>query len=134
MTPVQRELVQQAADSIAAARLLLDAGYAGYAAARAYYAMFYVAEAFLEGIDLSFSKHSAVIAAFGKHIVRSGQVPQGFHRYLLEGYDVRQAGDYGGPTSVTAEQATVQIRRAEEVLALAQQRLGGTLPPQPSAT
>ena len=53
MTEDQRELLEEARDSIAAARLLLDGGFPGYAASRAYYAMFYVAEALLE--ELSFS-------------------------------------------------------------------------------
>jgi len=46
MTEEQRELLEEARDSIAAAKLLLDGGFLGYAASRAYYAMFYVAEAF----------------------------------------------------------------------------------------
>ena len=42
MTGEQQELLAEARHSIAAARLLLSGGYAGYAASRAYYAMFYV--------------------------------------------------------------------------------------------
>jgi hypothetical protein len=53
MTEDQRELLEEARDSIAAARLLLDGGFPGYAASRAYYAMFYVAEALLEDEELS---------------------------------------------------------------------------------
>ena len=49
MSEEQRELLLEAKDSTAAARILLDSGYPSYAAARAYYAMFYTAEAFLEG-------------------------------------------------------------------------------------
>ena len=55
MTEDQRGLLLEASDSINAARLLLQNMYPGYAAARAYFAMFYVAEAFLEGEGL----HSA---------------------------------------------------------------------------
>jgi uncharacterized protein (UPF0332 family) len=33
--------------------------------------MFYVAQAFLAGEGLSFSKHSAVIAAFGQHFAKT---------------------------------------------------------------
>lgn len=43
MTAAQQQLVQDAGNSLAAARLLLDGGYPGYAASRAYYMMFYVA-------------------------------------------------------------------------------------------
>ena len=65
MTEDQKDLLEEARDSISAAELLLSGGFPGYAVSRAYYAMFYVAEAFLEGLGLSFSKHSAVIAALG---------------------------------------------------------------------
>ena len=55
MTPEQRDLLEQARASLGAARLLLTQGYHGFAASRAYYAMFYIAEAFLLGKDLAFS-------------------------------------------------------------------------------
>lgn len=83
MSPDQEELLRKARQSINAGRLLLDGGYPGFAASRAYYAMFYMAQALLEGEGLAFSKHSAVIAAFGKHFVRTNRVPVEFHRYLL---------------------------------------------------
>ena len=53
-----------------AAQLLNDQGFHDFATSRAYYAMFYVAEALLLGEGLTFSKHSAVIAAFGKSFVK----------------------------------------------------------------
>ncbi|MEI6332082.1 MAG: hypothetical protein ACOYN8_10410 [Pseudanabaena sp.] len=42
MTTDKDELLQQARDSLAAAKLLLANGYAGYSAARSYYTIFYV--------------------------------------------------------------------------------------------
>ncbi|MFN3982036.1 MAG: HEPN domain-containing protein [Caldilinea sp.] len=119
MTADQQELLEEAQDSIDAAKLLLENGFAGYAASRAYYAMLYVAECLLEGEALSFSKHSAVIAAFGQHFARSGRVPTEFHRYLIEGQALRQSGDYGQRNAVSMEQARLQIERAEEFVALA---------------
>lgn len=44
MTDDQQELLVEAQDSIDAAKLLLENGFAGYAAVRAYYAMLYVEE------------------------------------------------------------------------------------------
>lgn len=105
MTEDQAELLEEACDSLGAARLLLSGGYPGYAASRAYYAMFYVAEAFLEGEDLAFSKHAAVIAAFGRHFTRTGKIPVEFHKFLREGQDVRHTGDYGERHAVTFAQA-----------------------------
>lgn len=120
MTGDQGELLQEARDSISAARVLLDAGYPGYAASRAYYAMFYVAEALLEGEGLAFSKHSAVIAAFGQQFALTGRVPVEFHRFLIEAAELRHAGDYGPRASVAADQAEEQIARAERFIQLAE--------------
>lgn len=124
MTTDQQDLLDEARSSIAAAKLLLQNIYPGYAASRAYYAMFYIAQAFLEGDGLAFGKHSAVIAAFGQHFARAGRVPVQFHRYLIEAQAVRQSGDYGQPNVVTLQQAETQIVRAESFLKLAQQMIG----------
>ncbi|OIO88430.1 MAG: DNA-binding protein [Anaerolineae bacterium CG2_30_64_16] len=105
MTADQLDLLRKAQNSLRAARVLLDNGYPDYAAPRAYFTMFYVAEAFLEGEGLAFSKHSAVIAAFGQHFIRIGRAPVEFHRFLLEAQQVRHAGDYGLLHSVKPDQA-----------------------------
>jgi uncharacterized protein (UPF0332 family) len=129
MTEDQRELLEEARDSLSAAKLLLTGGYPGYAASRVYYAMFYIAEAFLEGEGMSFSRHSAVIAAFGQHFAHAGKVPVEFHRYIIEAQGLRHSGDYGERHAVTGPQAQTQISRAEQFLELAQRLLGS--PPSP---
>jgi uncharacterized protein (UPF0332 family) len=70
MTSEQEALLRKAYSSLAAARLLANQKYYDFSISRAYYAMFYVAQAFLSGEGLSFSKHSAVIAAFGQHFCK----------------------------------------------------------------
>jgi uncharacterized protein (UPF0332 family) len=128
LTEDQQELLEKACESLEAAKLLLEGGYPDFAASRAYYAMFYIAQAFLEGEGLAFSRHSAVIAAFGQHFAHTGKVPTNFHGFLLEAQDLRHSGDYGPPHAVTLDQAREQIAHAEEFLALAE-RLIGPLPP-----
>jgi uncharacterized protein (UPF0332 family) len=59
MMPEQEDLFHQAHDSLAAAKILDAQGYHGFAASRAYYAMFYIVEAFLLGQGLAFSRHGA---------------------------------------------------------------------------
>ena len=86
--------------------------------------MFYVAEAFLEGEEKAFSKHSAVIAAFGRDFARTGKVPREFHRFLLDAYEVRWKGDYGRPPGISAEEARQQIQRASQFLSVAEQLIG----------
>jgi uncharacterized protein (UPF0332 family) len=116
MTQAQENLLAEARDSLSAARLLHREGYNGFAASRAYYAMFYVAEAFLLGKGLAFSKHSAVHAAFGEHFARTGIVPADLHRALIHGMEVRQTGDYDYTKEVSPEQALEQIANAEHFL------------------
>ncbi len=79
MTEEQSGLLLKSRESISAVKLLVTGGYPKFAAVRAYYAMFYIAEAFLEGESLSFSKHSAVVAAFGREFTHTGKVPVEFH-------------------------------------------------------
>jgi len=124
MTKQQQSLVEHARESLDAATLLTQAGHHGFAAARAYYSMFYIAEAFLAGKGLSFSRHSGVIAAFAEHFTRTRIVPEEFHRHLIRGMETRHVGDYDYPGSVSAEDAQVQITRAEQFLAFAERTLG----------
>jgi uncharacterized protein (UPF0332 family) len=107
----------------------LDTGYPDFAASRAYYAMFYVAQAFLEGEGLAYSKHSAVIAAFGQRFTRTNVLPVELHRYLIEAQAARHAGDYGELHSVTPDSAQEQVLRAGEFLAVAEGVIG-LLPPE----
>jgi len=60
------KLLEKAVRAIEAAKILLKTRSADFAAGRAYYAMFYIAEALLLEKGLSYSKHSAVHASFGK--------------------------------------------------------------------
>jgi uncharacterized protein (UPF0332 family) len=124
VTDGQRELLLKAQQSLAAAKLLLANNYPDYATSRAYYAMFYIAEAFLEGEGLSFSKHSAVIAAFGREFAKSQRVSPEFHRFLIEAQALRTASDYGQLNAVTTDQAAEQIERADQFLEIAIQEIG----------
>lgn len=89
------ELLERARQSQKAAAKLLHSGFTNFAASRAYYAMFYVcvAQALLLSKGLSFSSHSAVIAAFGKEFAKTNTINSDFHRYLLESQDRRNIGD-----------------------------------------
>ena len=125
MTEEQRELMQEAERSIEAAHLLASQGFHGYAVSRAYYAMFYVAEAMLLEYNLSFSRHKAVIAAFGQHFAQAGGVLSEFHRHLIDAMQLRHTGDYGSSAQITAEQCQEQVSRAKAFLSLARERLRG---------
>ncbi len=98
------------------ARLLEREEMYDFSASRSYYAMFYAIQALLLEKGLSFSKHSAVIAAFGKEFAKQGIVPAEFHRYLIEAQEDRNVGDHGVGPGITADEAKEQIVRAEELI------------------
>ncbi|WNN87549.1 HEPN domain-containing protein [Gloeocapsopsis dulcis] len=85
--------------------------------------MFYVASAYLEGEELAFSSHSAVIAAFGQRFARTGRVPVHFHRYLINAMDIRTKADYNVEPNITKEDASQLIVRAQAFLEFAQQSM-----------
>ncbi|MDP2976730.1 MAG: HEPN domain-containing protein [Anaerolineales bacterium] len=78
MSPEIEELLERARQSQKAAAKLLHSGFTNFAASRAYYAMFYVAQALLLSKGLSFSSHSAVIAAFGKEFAKTNTMNPDF--------------------------------------------------------
>jgi len=111
------ELLEKSAQSIGAAELLLKDDYVDFAASRSYYAMFYAIEALLLSRDVTFSKHSAVISAFGKEFAKTGLIDAKFHRSILNAFDLRNSGDYGSVNAVSEEKARQAIDDAIEMLA-----------------
>lgn len=126
MMPLQAGLLRKARESVRAAELLADDGLYDIAVSRAYYAMFYVAEAFLAGKGLSFSKHSAVHAAFGQHFARPGILPVHLHRHLLDASAARTLGDYEVGTDLTRDDAERMIAQAKEFIGTAEERMHTT--------
>lgn len=83
---------------------------------RAYFTMFYLTQAFLEGEGLAFSRHSAIIAAFGKQFARTNRVPARFQKYLIEAQALRQSGDYGQRHAVTLLPTTLFFSKKQLAL------------------
>ena len=127
MTLTIEGYLNAATDSLDAAELLLLVGYPGIAASRAYYAMFYVAEAFLLQQEQEYRKHAGVVSAFGRDVAKVGIVPQIFHRYLIDGQTARLLADYRGDP-LTAGEAQLQIDRAREMVTFARQYFAGRSP------
>ena len=109
-------ILDKAKESLDAAMLLSDQDYPDFAASRAYYAMFYTAEALLLQRGLSFSSHSAVIANYGKEFSKTKDIDPKFHKYLIAAQDFRSQGDYGYGPSVTEGHAQDAIDWAADFL------------------
>jgi uncharacterized protein (UPF0332 family) len=117
------QLLAKAQDAIEAAELLLQAGKNSFAAGRAYYAMFYTAEALLFEKGLEFRKHGGVHAAFGKHFAKTREVDSKYHRYLIEAFESRLEADYGVDIVLSTSAVNDIIQRAQEFLAVARSHL-----------
>jgi len=120
------KFLTKAERALAAAKDLLQSGYPDFAAARAYYAMLYVATALLNEKGLRFRKHGAVHGAFGEYFVKTGEFDVKYHRWLLAGFDKRIAGDYGVDAVITQDDAESMINQAHEFLRQARRYSGGT--------
>lgn len=117
------QLLAKAQDAIEAAELLLRGGKNSFAAGRAYYAMFYTAQALLFERGLEFRKHGGVHAAFGKHFAKTRELDVKFHRYLLEAFESRLEADYGVDIVLRSSAVSEIVQRAREFLAAARRYL-----------
>lgn len=97
---------------IEAAKLLAGRGFEAQAVSRAYYAAFYAAEQALRSFGESRSKHSGVIAAFGKLVVREGGLDEWTGQILRSLFEQRNAVDDGEPVA-RAQDADLAIGAAE---------------------
>jgi len=117
-------LIEKAKESTAAARSLAKDGHYVFAASRAYYAMFYVAETLLAHLGQSYSEHSAVISAFGREYTKAGKLDAKFHRRLIDAQDLRHTGDYGIEEHVSKKPAAAVCEWADEFIAAVEAFLG----------
>ena len=109
-------LLDKAEHAIRAAEILLDADEKDFAAGRAYYAMFYTAEALLVESGKRFRKHSAVHAAFGNQFGRTGLMESKYHRWLLDAFDRRIVSDYDTTGEISPHEVRETINQAREFL------------------
>jgi uncharacterized protein (UPF0332 family) len=123
MTEQARKLFDKANRAVHAAETLLKGGDPDFAAGRAYYAMFYAAEALLAERGVRFRKHGSVHAAFGEHFAKSGVLDSKYHRWLLDAYDQRILGDYGVEGVLTKEDVARMIEQAREFVSAARRHL-----------
>jgi uncharacterized protein (UPF0332 family) len=118
--PEVEALLEKARRSQKAAAKLFKDGDVDFAASRAYYSLFYTAEALLLSLGLSFSRHSAVIANFGKEFAKTGILNPKFHHYLTESQDRRNIGDYSILAEVTKEEVREMLTWAKEFIRAAE--------------
>lgn len=123
MKATSEAFLKKAMQSLEAAELLAAAGYMDFAASRAYYAMFYVAEALLLERGLEFASHKAVIGEFGKEFAKSGELDQTLHTAFIQAQRLRHAGDYDVGLEVDDRHAKQTLADARRFIDAAQGKL-----------
>jgi uncharacterized protein (UPF0332 family) len=91
---------------------LADGFYAS-AINRAYYAIFYAANAFLATKGLARSKHSGVIAAFRQHFVKPGLIESEYSDIYGRVMDDRHKGDYEIESTMDQARAQTDLKDAQ---------------------
>jgi uncharacterized protein (UPF0332 family) len=112
---------RKAERTLSAAALLLGSGDTEGACNRAYYAMYYAAQAALLAAwvaepENGYKSHQGLIGAFGKHLVLGGQIDPALGRCFNKVQRLRQLADYvGDPPSL--EDATLAVAEAKTFVA-----------------
>jgi uncharacterized protein (UPF0332 family) len=109
-------LIRLAEESLAAAEILLKEGQVRFSISRSYCAMFYCAEALHLAQGRSFSRHGAVVGAFGQYFVKTGIFDERFHQYIRKAHQDRQRSDYDPLEVLTAEAARSHLQHSQEFL------------------
>lgn len=102
----ENTLLEKASRSLTAAERLLNDGDRDFAASRAYYGLFYVAQALLDSRGLRYSRHGQVVAQYGRQFAKTGDLDPSFHHLLDTAFELRQLADYEAVVEI--EEATVR--------------------------
>jgi uncharacterized protein (UPF0332 family) len=122
--------LQKAERSFGAAELMIAEGNLDFAASRAYYSYFYIAESLLLSRGLEFSRHGQVIAQYGNHFARTALLDPSFHTLLIQAFSLRQAADYEGQVEFPRAEILELIQEGRRFLKAAREYLE-MLPPEP---
>jgi uncharacterized protein (UPF0332 family) len=109
--------LEQADESLEAARILLGNNLIRPSVNRAYYAMFYAVLALLAQGKKETSKHSGAIALFDRDFVKQGIFQKKYSRWLHDAFDLRQRSDYAAEYHASPEDAESTLNNAETFVA-----------------
>lgn len=105
--------IQQAYQMLDVAKHNVQDSFYGSAINRAYYAIFYAASALLRTKQLIRGKHSAVIAGFRQHFVKTGQIEAEYSDIYGRVMENRHTSDYEIELPINAQVATGDVKDAQ---------------------
>jgi uncharacterized protein (UPF0332 family) len=118
MTSEIGELIKKARRSLNAAQLLFSQGDFDFASSRAYYSMFYMAEACLLSKNLSFSKHSGVLSGFSQYFIKTAVFDAKYSFMLRNAYSQRNISDYDAVLYIDEQTANALLEDSRDFIAV----------------
>lgn len=116
MEPQNTEItlyIQNAYEMLEASRILLENDLYTSAINRAYYAVFYAANALLLTKGLSQGKHSGVISSFRQHFIKTGLIEPEYSQIYGRLMEDRHESDYELGLSITSDDAQLNLTDAK---------------------
>jgi len=104
--------IENANESLSVAQLNLDNDFNAAAINRAYYAIFYAANALLATRKLARSKHSGVLSAFRQHFIKTGLLSSELSEIYGQVMDDRHESDYEIMSATSKEDAVIDVHQA----------------------
>jgi uncharacterized protein (UPF0332 family) len=89
-----RLYIENAREMLAAAKVNLENDFYASSVNRAYYAVFYAANALLATLGEARSKHTGVIGVFRQRFIKTGELPTELSEIYGDLLNSRQSGDY----------------------------------------
>ncbi len=104
-------------EALAGSQYNIDGGYYAIAVNRAYYAVFYSANALLATKGLARGKHSGTISAFRQSFVKPGLIEPEYSDIYGSLMDDRHVSDYDMNTTLEPERAESNVQSARKFVA-----------------
>jgi uncharacterized protein (UPF0332 family) len=114
---IVKTYLDAANEALAGGQFNLDGGYYAIAVNRAYYAVFYAANALLATKGLARGKHSGTISAFRQSFVKPGLIEPEYSAIYGSLMDDRHVSDYDMDTSIEPERAASDVEGARKFVA-----------------
>jgi uncharacterized protein (UPF0332 family) len=118
-----QQLIFNAEETLQAAEILFKEEYLRDTVNRAYYSVFYIAEALLNEKDLRYSKHGTVHGAFAQHFIRTKLFDKKYHKLLIQSFRRRMLGDYDEVTKFSSDEVAQILEQAADFLNKAKEYL-----------
>ena len=116
LSPEEKAYLAKAHHALEVAGKLQLGGDFSDAAVKAYFAMFYAAQALLKAHEIEVVKQSAVASMLGHHFAKTGRLDPKFHRMFLNARRVRETADYGLFEEIIESTAIISIKESQAFL------------------